>query len=302
MNRQLAKIILDSISPALVRLTTLEVQIPRIVLAEWNTHRVLSRNSASSRAIPIEKMIARVREDPYIPEEWGRNGRGMQAHGVLDANAAGASLGEWLLARDQMVERAEAMLKHGGHKQIINRLLEPFAWHTIIVTATEWDNFDHLRRNAAAHPAIQAVAAAMYAEMQASTPGLLREWEWHTPYIDPERDAGMSDVERIRVSCARCARVSYLTHDGLRDVGADLDLYWKLLDPGHMSPFEHAARPLTQQDVANRLLSYSGVKDIDASEIDVTQHFAGNFRGWHQHRKDIPGEADIIGYRQAAGS
>ena len=298
MPRQLAKIIADSVSPAGVRLTTMEIVIPRIVLAEFNTHRVFSRNSASSRAIPIKKMLQRVLEDPYIPERWGKNGKGMQDHGELDEDEQVAAELEWLGARDAALESVRALLKIGVHKQTTNRLLEPFMWHTIIVTSTEWGNFFNLRNHPKAHPAIARTAAAMQGVWETSKPNPVAVGDWHLPYVD-ERDVDLSIEEKVKVSCARCGRVSYLTHDGKRDPQKDIALHDKLLTPGHMSPFEHAATPMHTQSVQDVLKSLSGVVSWDPLDLDVTEHFAGNFRGWVQYRKTIPGEADILGHRRS---
>ena len=142
-----AKVLADSISPDGVRLTTMEVTFPRIVLAEFNTHRMFSRNSASSRAIPVEKMIQRVLDDPFSPVWWGKNQSGMQAAEELSGEALRLARQHWLDARDfaiscvRLFQAPEISL----HKQIANRLLEPFLWHTVVVTATEWENFFALR-------------------------------------------------------------------------------------------------------------------------------------------------------------
>ena len=295
----LAKIIADSVSPAGARLTTMEVVVPRIVLAEFNTHRALSRNSASSRAIPIEKMLQRVIDDPYVPETWGRNGKGMQAHGDFTDAAEIAERNAWYLeSRDLAVAQARKGDALGIHKQTVNRLIEPFMWHTIIVTATEWSNFFNLRNNEKAHPAIARTAAAMLVVFAESKPAPVDYGEWHLPYINIYDRAELSQVEQVKVSCARCARVSYLTHDGKRDVSKDLALYDDLLGPGHMSPFEHAATPLDGDDADEILDMLPGVHECDADDVDAAELFVGNFRGWVQHRKQIKGEADILGYKK----
>jgi thymidylate synthase ThyX len=294
--RQLAKIITDSVSPHGVRLTTMEIVIPRIVLAEFNTHRALSRNSASSRAIPITTMVKRVIDDPYIPEQWGVNGKGMQAHGALEGSDAAQAEDAWLGARDSALAYVRELLVLNVHKQTANRLLEPWMWHTVIVSATEWSNFFHLRCHPAAHPAIRNTAEAMRDAMAASTPRELDFSEWHLPLVD-ERDNGLRLADKIKMSVARCARVSYLTHDGVRDAQADIDLHDRLLDGGHMSPFEHVASPMTSGDIADR---WDHIAGLTGYRIDVTEHFVGNFRGWVQYRKTISGESDIIGHREAA--
>ena len=291
--RQLAKIIADSISPDGVRLTTMEVVVPRIVLAEFNTHRMLSKSSASSRAIPIEKMLARVIDDPYVPETWERNGSGMQGHGLLDEAAAEVCKSTWLSARDFAVRHVNMLLAAGLHKQTTNRLLEPFMWHTVIVTATEWSNFYNLRCNPLAHPALRNTAEAMRDAQTASTPRFVAPGGWHLPYFDPERDADISSEERVKVCVARCARVSYLTHDGIRDPSKDIELAESLLSNGHMAPLEHVARPLTRTSWEDSDL-LDGRHPID---IEPKHQFVGNFRGWVQYRKTIAGEADILAHR-----
>lgn len=295
--RELARVLADSISPDGMRLTTLLVRMPRIVLAEFNTHRMLSKSSASSRAIPIETMLRRVVDDPYIPEQWGQNGKGMQAHGAVSDDAAEAALSCWLSARDHAVEHAKALAAISIHKQTANRLLEPFAWHEVICTATEWSNFFNLRCNPLAHPAIRLTAEAMRDVITASTPSPIAYGEWHLPFFDPERDADLSPSDKVKVSVARCARVSYLTHEGIRDPAKDVALADTLLDNGHMAPLEHVARPMTSEDVATKWYHLSGLAGFDELDIDVREHFAGNFRGWVQFRKIIPYEADILAAR-----
>lgn len=277
-----ARVLKDSISPDGVRLTTLEVTFPRIVLAEFNTHRVFSRNSASSRAIPVEKMLKRVEEDPFVPIHWGKNQRGMSAEQEVSVQEAAVATREWLKARDHAVQQARSLLNLGIHKQITNRLLEPFLWQTVLVTATEWDNWDHLRQHPFAQPEIKRAADLLRAARDASTPFEIRHGEWHLP-LTPELDdviarRGVVDWEYWkRVATGRCARVSYLTHDGKRDLDADIELGRKLQTSGHMSPFEHIARPMVFG------------KDTSMDEGPATT-FRGNFRGWVQYRKELPFE------------
>lgn len=304
--RQLARVIADSLSPGDVRLSTLVITLPRIVLAELNTHRAISKSSASSRAVPIEKMIAAAENDPYIPEQWDRNGAGMQGHGLIEGADAERCVSEWLAARDEAVARARFLYVLGVHKQTTNRLLEPFLWHTVIVTATEWNNFFNLRCNPLAHPALRNTAEAMRTAMGQSTPRLVDYGEWHLPYFDPERDTDIAPDARPKVCAARCARVSYLTHDGIRDPSKDIALADKLLADGHMAPLEHVARPISHEGGESVLLACSadtvprvdipGGRFVTVRERDL---FVGNFRGWVQLRKTIPGEHDILGHRSA---
>lgn len=269
-----AKVIADSISIAECRLTTIEVTLPRIVLAEFNTHRMLSRNSASSRAIPVAKMLERVESDPFIPIYWGKNQKGMQADKELSADDRGVARSAWLAARDSAIGYAEALMATGVHKQIANRLLEPFLWHTVIATATDWSNFFALRCHPDAQPEIRMAAEMMREAMKASIPTTTAPGDWHLPFVEPAEAwdlevNGWSETKVAKVSVGRCARVSYLTHDGKRDPEADAQLADRLMVNGHMSPYEHAAI---------------------AGDSKVT---IGNFRGWVQYRKRIKNEHDF---------
>lgn len=256
-----ARVLLDSVSEAGIRLTTVEATFPRFVLAEFNTHRQFSRNSASSRAIPTTKIIERVENDPVTPLEWGRNQKGMSASEQLADEEREEAERAWLDARDCAVEQAQRLHHLAVHKQVVNRLLEPFLWHTVIVTATEWENFFELRCSPNAQPEIREAALRMRDAMEASTPALVPQGAWHMPLIQP--DERELDLERLKkVSVARCARVSYLTHDGRREIERDLELYERLKQDHHLSPFEHVATP-------------------------VDNAFHANFRGWQQMRQDI---------------
>jgi hypothetical protein len=269
-----------------VRLTSMEVTFPRFILAEFNTHRVFSRNSASSRAIPFEKCVEQVRSRPFIPIYWGKKQRGMQADTQLKWLEAQAACRDWLKIRDAVVKQAEQLYtKYDLHKQIVNRLLEPFMWHTVLVTATEWKNFFNLRDNRMAQPEMRHIARMMQNVYQSSVPRQLQHGEWHLPLIrDDDRAEANLDV-LLKVSTGRCARLSYMTHHGFRDLSADVQLHDDLLRDGHMSPFEHAARPMTQDDV----IALTNIPALRPNEV-----FSANFRGWFQYRKSIPGEAIFV--------
>lgn len=276
------KIIADSVSRAGDRLTTMEVTFPRIILAEFNTHRVFSRNSASSRAIPLATQLERITQDPFVPEYWGKLQAGMQANEVVDDTAAFRAQVEWMDACSEAVAFAGRLNKLGIHKQLTNRLLEPFMWHTVIVTATEWSNFFALRNNSMAQPEIHTIAAMMQEAYDSGEPDFVDSGKWHLPLIQPDELGG--DIETLKkVSAGRCARVSYLTHDGVRDQSKDVELYGRLTSSGHMSPLEHVATPACYE-------TSSG----EADELEwKSSGFIGNFRGWKQLRKFIPHENDF---------
>ena len=257
-----ARVLADSVSPAGVRLTTLEVRFPRFILAEVNTHRTFSRNSASSRAVPTKKMIERVLENPAMPVEWGVNKAGMSASEILTEEQAELAKEEWLRARDSAVQHVRALQELNVHKQVINRILEPYMWHTVIITATEWENFFTLRLAENAQPEIRVAARLMFDAKAASDPKAVGLGAWHLPLVqDDERALPIAVLKKV--SAARCARVSYLTHDGKRDIEKDIELCQRLLSDRHMSPFEHVAMP-----------SNDGA-------------FHANFRGWLQMRKEL---------------
>lgn len=264
-----AKIICDSINPAQNRLTTFVITYPRFILAEFNTHRMLSRNSASSRAIPISKMIKMVLENPAEPVSWGQNGKGMQAKSELIPSKQFVARQIWLKTRYLACGAAWLLSKVGAHKQLANRLLEPWAHVTTIVSGTEWGNFFNLRTHPDAQPEFQILAKLMLNEYKNHIPKEMNWGEWHLPFGDRYLKEGLTSRELKKISVARCARVSYLTFDGEIDHEKDYKLCDQLIESGHMSPTEHAARAL------------SG--------------WSGNFNGWRQYRKTLPNEnRDII--------
>lgn len=305
MTQTSAKILSDSISPTGHRLTSFLCVFPRIILSELNTHRALSRNSASSRAIPVEKMISRVNEDPYVPTHWGKNQKGMQAEQDVDKTTAGICEGVWRETRNVAMAYAQDLLNRGIHKQITNRLLEPFMWHTALITATEWSNFFNLRDNKDAHPDFRDLAHAMRELYENNEPKELTGSDWHMPLLHDEdfEQAILADPEHptlvqerlCKISIGRCARVSYLTHDGKRDPQADVDLCERLLASGHMSPFEHVARPMTADELnlfSQRKRHWDGRQFTDVH--GEWTHFLGNFNGWVQYRKLIANEEDVL--------
>lgn len=295
-------------------LYTVVARYPRFIHAEAKTHRIieiddacyefmqeislmddpnLSRNASSSRAIPVERLIEEALNDPAMPVSWGSNKPGMQAGAEIDTPIKspwhpphllqGSMLRPdeaWLEARDRAVDMARAFMNAGYHKQIANRLLEPFTHITLVCTATEWDNFFKLRRHSDADPTMQALANAIYDAMAAPEEiQAMPEYGWHLPFISiEERGCFATGREAAMVSAARCARVSYLNHDGSDpEVKKDLALAQKLLDAGHMSPFEHQARV--------GVMSPRGTHD---SRLQSPQF--GNFVGWHQFRKMVEPE------------
>jgi len=332
------EVLADSVSPAGHRLTTFQVTFPRIVLAEVNTHKMLSKNSASSRAIPVPKRIAAVEADPFVPDAFGQNKPGMQHEHVLEGDDDEHARRIWARSRQSARADATELSAIGVHKQLANRLLEPHSWHTAIISGTDWANYFGLRCHTAAQGEFRKAAELMREAMRRSRPHLLRPGEWHLPLVpeldgevisraDARRDRGTAWwLDWVKISSGRCARVSYLTHDGVRDIDKDVELADSLVTNGHLSPTEHQARPMAKRELAltaaydvtfdggltlrvgsrwgeprvgGRLFLGTDGDEPPESELIVAVrgplHYAGNFNGWVQYRKHIPNEWNALG-------
>lgn len=281
---------------------TYELEYHRYIHSELMTHRTFSRNAASSRAIPVSKMIDLVRTSPATPIHWGKNQAGMQADKEIE-NVNGSGIEKWWkdCAIQACNEAHEMTTNLGLHKQITNRLLEPFQMIKVVVTATEWDNFFWLRFHKAAQPEIQELARCMLVAKKRSVAEVLQVGEWHTPYVDHWRDEdGLKYIlededgqgffcniqDALKVSASCCAQVSYRkTDDSLEKA----DKVWQMLttdERTHSSPTEHQATPI-------KAMPTSFGMDLDAWDIpDGVTHidvddgncWSNNFCGWIQHR------------------
>ncbi len=271
-----AKVIADSVSGER-RLTTIEVTFHRFVLAEFNTHRQFSRNSASSRAIPVEKQLERLRESPALPISWPREQPGMQGGNELVGDDLADAVGlfdevyQFTLHSieryvDEHPDKARRL-----HKSVVNRLLEPFMWHTVVVSSTEWDNFFGLRCSPLAQPEIRVAAEIIRSVYDTSHPVAVplassiddtTAENWHLPYISDEERHELSLDQLQQISTARCARVSSLHAGDRGDYEKDYRLFETLTTarPPHASPLEHIATPCREG------------------------HRHGNLDGWHQLR------------------
>lgn len=260
-----AKVIAHSAHDGCPDLITLELKYPRFIHSEFMTHRVFSRNASSSRAIPVKRMIQDVLDDPAMPIEWGSNKPGMQAGEEIEYTETAKA--EWLIAMREAVRSAEELHILGLHKQIVNRILEPFQHISVVCTATDWDNFFALRDHPAAQPEIRELARVMRKAIDGS---VASDDNWHLPYVTDEdwRFAYKSNVDwqfLASLSAARCARVSYLNHDGsAADIDKDRALAEMLLSERHASPFEHQARPTPGERHAN----FNGWKSY-RSELNI---------------------------------
>lgn len=310
------EVLADSLSPDGVRLTTLKVTHPRFILAEINTHRTLSRNSASSRAIPTEKQIERVIEKPFVPETFNQRVKGMGVGEALEQADQVLAQRFWLQASRDAVAAAQRLNDLGIDKSRANRLLEPFMWHTAIITATEWSNFYALRDNSGAQPEFQIIAKMMREAMWQNEPTPLDYGEWHLPGISADElrrlcnaredhAAGVmhevlrDDIEQStkRVSARRMARVSFDKVGEAEEWGTSVQRAGVLMTNGHVSPLEHIARPLHHSDffddnlVDKLTISVRSHRELlHGGTIPMSAVWAGNFRGYLQFRKELPNE------------
>lgn len=253
------------------RLTTMIVDFPRCILPEMNTHRVFSRNSASSRARSVRTTISSVMEHPYIPI-FTENRKGMTGE-PIEGDDFRRCMDRWLVARDkavsselglllgdlytgdegtvegdwgQWVDKYYGSVYHGAegalnglnvHKQNANRLIEPFMWHEMLITSTDWENFFILRTDSAAQPEMQVIAKVMKAAYRASDPVLS---DYHCPFIEVDDSSWLSIDKSFMESASECARISYKDRSAI-DLKKSTDLASRMLGAGHMSPFEHQA-------------------------------------------------------------
>ena len=291
-----AKIIADSLGPDGIRMTTMEIEYPRFILAELNTHRMLSKNSASSRAIPTKALLEQIRSNPAAPIHWGKNQVGMQAKEELVGFDLAEAKSAWQDAANSAANIAEYMANTGVHKQITNRITEPWMTMKTVISGTEWANFFYLRNHKDAQPEIQQLAKVMYAAMIASKPTQLLVNEWHLPYVHTCRDMlnnifyrdsdgtelSLEDARIVSASC--CAQVSYRRNDDSLEKAKKI--YKQLIEstPAHASPVEHQATPMMPTRFPFDL---AGVTHLDSKN----KRWSGNLQGWIQFRKLIPAEA-----------
>lgn len=240
------------------RITTMACTYPRYIHAQMLTHRMFSRNAQSSRAVPTRILIEKVESQPIYPLKWGANQAGMVSGEEMGPADILYCTEAWDRARRAAVAAAKAMSDCGLHKESVNRILEPYSTITAIYTATEWRNFFSLRCDDDAQPEIQKLACMMADALAKSDPVTSRH---HLPYVMSEEYEVSQLREMFKLSAARCARVSYLTHEGERNIVKDLDLANRLASSGHWSPWEHPA------------LS------------DMSGTFSANYRGWSSARR-----------------
>lgn len=291
-----AKVVADSISEAGIRITTFEIEYPRIVMSEFNTHRSISKNSSSSRAIPVAKMLEHTRNINLKPVYFGSKKSGMQAGDELVGEELSYAKDVWGSALTSAVSQADLLDDLGVAKEVTNRLVEPFQLVKVVCTSTDWDNFFNLRLHPDADPNICMLAYKMHIAMDGSLPISIQEGDFHLPFVQKDSKFGyIADQtilkldEAIKYSVASCASVSYRT-DNMTLEKADkiFDMLIKA-EVVHSSPFEHIATPIVFKEtnemcnVFEYLDKVDGVTHIN-KQGDIC---SGNFRGWIQYRHTL---------------
>lgn len=301
-----ARIVADSLSPQEgTRIVTLECEYPRFIHSEFMTHRMLSKNSASSRAIPVSRMCENIDANYAEPVSWGKNQAGMQANSVLTDSAVEEAKKLWVETKNFSIAQAKKLHELEVHKQIVNRVTEPFVITKTLVTGTEWDNFFALRMHPAAQPEIQVLAREIHTAMQNSIPRRLTDsFFWHMPFVDWEEQEGeqiffiggekisLADALRVSVSC--CAQVSYRKLDFSMEKAGKifnmLNVNQNATEPAHASPLEHQARTLTMEKFEFPLAEMFG----DNFEYGVT-HVDRKLNCWSGNLKHFAQFRHIIG-------
>lgn len=307
-----AKIIAASINPNGQELISAIIRYPRWVHAELMTHRMFSRNAASSRAVPVKKMMRMIRDEPAVPEYWGANKAGMQPGDVLTGEELEEVKFIWDSMKNVALVGADALQNKHLHKGLANRILEPFMPYTVLVSATSWGNFFKLRAHKDALPEFQIAAYRMLDQYLNVELKELDWGDWHVPFGD-QMYPDLDQETQMKVATARAARLSYLTYDGDQSLEKDLDLYHQLMvaEPLHASPAEHVAYAAphlwlnTDAPVENHENAWTP-DYLEESRIslkrdkayassyplpyDLHMHHQGNFQGFTQYRKTLPQE------------
>ena len=303
-----AKIIAHSICGNTQKeIITWELVYPRMIHAEVMTHRLFSRNAASSRAIPIQKVIDMVDQNPAMPFHWGKNQPGMQAKEEFTGEELEIAQGLWSVAAGEALVVAKQMAELGLHKQVVNRMLEPFQWMKVVLTTTEQANFFWLRDHEDADPTLAHIARMMVEEYEKSVPVLLMPGDWHVPYFGKtghwfagNSNGGHSLQDALNISMSCCAQVSYRTLDDTLEkaqkVVERLNLGIDAEKPVHASPSEHQATPMKQEFFHKSFDHSVNLKGFPETWEDgitayhkVLGFMSGNFSGFIQNRQLIEG-------------
>lgn len=298
-----AKVVAHSIyvhRPA-VPILTFEIEMPRIILAELNTHKMLSKNTSSSRAIPANTMLQQLETNMFIPEYWGKNMSGMQAKEELNEEEKAIALALWIAAGRCMITFTEKLQQLGLHKQLTNRISEAFQYVRVCLSGTDWANFYWLRDHGDAQPEIQAVARAMIEAKERSEVRVLSNGEWHVPYykggVWTKDDNDFTLEQALKISTSCCAQTSFRKNDDTIEKAERLFGMFFESDHIHASPAEHQATPIMRTYTREDMRGYPGINipfDPNTWQEGITHVtrdgtlYSANLRGWTQHRQHLP--------------
>jgi len=247
-----------------------------------------SRNSASSRAISMSRLRSRIEGNPAMPIFYGKQESSMQANEPMPAEDVEKVKRIWRDACRAAMKVHTQLEAFGLHKQWTNRIVEPWMFITITLTATEYDGWFHQRVSALAQPEIAWLSQQMFFLRQESRPIKLHAGEWHLPYITDEDRQEATVQQLVQLSTARCARTSYLTHEGKRSLSEDYALYQRLrsASPAHWSPAEHPCAATTTEEWNSIVLRHIG--EAVRQGVCFEPSVMGNVVGWISHRKQFP--------------
>lgn len=270
-------------------IATFELEYPRFIHSEFMTHRLFSRNAASSRAIPVETLLGLVSLAPAMPVHWGQNQPGMQAKAELTRFRKKAAIKMWKLAAKAAVNVARGMNKIGVHKQVANRILEPFQNIKVVMTATCLDNFFWLRNHTDAQPEIEVLAKLMWELIDGKDAVELDAGDWHVPYFGEGywlQGCGIPLEDALAISSSCCAQVSYRRLDDTLEKAQAI--FKRLVEskPVHASPFEHQATPMKRVQWGTNIAGFTSTWEKGVTHADRQNNlWSGNFIGFIQHRQ-----------------
>jgi hypothetical protein len=279
-------IIADSVSFHSPRLTTFCVKFHKFILAEFNTHKMISRSDRSSRAVSTKQLLEEAKLDPAMPFEFRRNIPGMSGGELLTGDDLTDAQERWMAHRDFAVKVVQEGLEDNEAKETLNRHLDQFVYTHSVRTATEdsWMNFFGLRLDSHAQPEIRILAENMWVDYNVSSPKFLYPGQWHMPFmsgVEPNPNNNPDQLRIVKISAARCANMSYGPKPQWPEISKSLELYNRLVNssPMHLGPLEHQATP-----------------DIKTHRVFGKYNYRypqlhGNLPGWQQFRKLIPGES-----------
>lgn len=313
---------------------SLHMRYPRIIHGELMTHRVFNRNARSSRAVPIKTLLGEIRSSAFIPWHWTGAKPGMQGvpnwqEKILVKGAAALHVdtdipvnaeAAWLWGRDLMADLAESFADADYHKQVANRLVEPWMWMDLLVTSTHWANFMHLRDHPDAEPHIRDLAVLVGKALEAAgdQAQILHPGQWHLPYVTREEidrelpawrftsaadavlrpETTVADLGKM-ISAARCARISYKPFDGNSTYEKEIERFNSLIgnDAVHASPLEHQCTPDEIVTVETTYWNDNGDEQAPAPCRDTkarggqNPELHGSLTDFVQFRKTVPNEA-----------